>query len=321
MSNTNFITHPAVVQARKQILHLIKTGNDRNVPNIQFLVGPTGVGKSGLIDAIMDDKQFQPSEGPNGDLRPILLVEAPHKGTIKGLAEVMLRELGDPHPARGTETEMKDRIYNYLAGQETKLVIIDEVQQLSRSNRYDYAEFLKTLKNNVTCPILCVGLADALELARSNAQLKRRCRPAIELRPLDWFNAKERKIYRGILAAFRKTLAPRFNSLPIENDAIAAATHIATGGAVGGTHDFLRLCIDENDLDDVATSDQVQIKHMAMAFDGVHSGERNVFNPFTVQKLPDHWSPLPFDTGAKQNANASTAQRTRRSTSDQRKAA
>jgi hypothetical protein len=297
MSNTNFITHPAVVQARKQILHLIKTGNDRNVPNIQFLVGPTGVGKSGLIDAIMDDKQFQPSEGPNGDLRPILLVEAPHKGTIKGLAEVM------------------------LAGQETKLVIIDEVQQLSRSNRYDYAEFLKTLKNNVTCPILCVGLADALELARSNAQLKRRCRPAIELRPLDWFNAKERKIYRGILAAFRKTLAPRFNSLPIENDAIAAATHIATGGAVGGTHDFLRLCIDENDLDDVATSDQVQIKHMAMAFDGVHSGERNVFNPFTVQKLPDHWSPLPFDTGAKQNANASTAQRTRRSTSDQRKAA
>lgn len=318
MSNATFVTHPAALAARKQILHLIKTGNDGSVPNIQFMVGPTGVGKSGLINAIVDDKQFQPSEGPNGIIRPVLLVEAPHKGTIKGLAEVMLRELGDPHPARGTETEMKDRIYNYLAGQDTRLVIIDEVQQLSRSNRYDYAEFLKTLKNNISCPILCVGLADALELVRSNAQLKRRCRPAIELRPLDWFKTKEQKTYRGILAAFRKILAPRFDSLPIESEAIAAATHIATGGAVGGTHDFLYLCINESDLDEEATSDQVQLKHMAKAFALVHSGERT-FNPFTVQKLPEQWSPLPFNTGAKQSASVGSTRRS--SVSDQRNAA
>jgi hypothetical protein len=317
MTNATFIAHPAAVAARKRILHLIQTGSNPNVPNIQFLVGPTGAGKSGLIKAVVDDKQFQTREGPGGIIRPVLLVEAPHKGTIKGLAEVMLRELGDPHPSRGTETEMKDRIYNYLEGQETRLVIIDEVQQLSRSNRYDYAEFLKTLKNNISCPILCVGLADALELMRSNAQLKRRCRPAIELRPLDWFKPDQQRTYRQILAAFRKVLAPRFDSLAIENGAVAAALHISAGGAVGATHDFLHLCLDECDVDPKANSDQVELKHLAEAFAELHKGER-VFNPFTVEKLPDSWGPLDFNAGEKPRIR----DRLRRSgTSDQRDAA
>jgi hypothetical protein len=116
----------------------------------------------------------------------------------------------------------------------------------------------------------------------------------------------EQKTYRQILASFRTIFAPRFNSLAIERGAVAAATHIASRGAVGATHDFLRLCINESDLDEDAKSDQVTVEHMALAFERLNSGERSVYNPFTVKELPEHWCPLPFDAGARQKATSTS---------------
>jgi hypothetical protein len=215
----------------------------------------------------------------------------------------MLKALDDPHPSRGTETEMKDRIYNYLDGQRTRLVIIDEVQQLSRINLYDYAEFLKTLKNHISCPMLCVGLADAIDLCRHNDQLRMRCRPPIELRPLDWRDSEDRKIYRRLVHSFKGLAPNRFANLPIEEWAFAAAIHITTGGAPGATHNLVRQALDEADIDG---DNEVKRCHFERAYDGMAKlrFERLSFNPFTVTKLPDDWAPLPFNHGTRRKKNS-----------------
>lgn len=295
---SRYIYHPAVQTIKDEILDLINVPRPRNLPRCQFFLGPPGVGKTELLNDIFDDPAFEPSEGPTGLVQPIIRVDAPNEGSIKSLTEALLRALQDPHPTRGTLPEMTARLYRQLRGQLTRMVVIDEVHQLTRIDRYRYAEFLKDLFNGSDCPLLCVGLADALELPRANKQLARRCLVPLQLPPFDWFNPTEQRIFRSILSSMRQADLDRLAKLPIEQPPLAPAIHLASGGTLGNVVQLL-----DAGFRFAARSGRVaaEIGDLANAFQHLDQvwDSRPRFNPFTVEQLPSKWSAMPFDAGSK----------------------
>jgi len=51
-----------------------------------MLVGPTGVGKSRLLDRLLTGKHFLPYENERGTMRPLIRFEAPDTPTTKSIA-------------------------------------------------------------------------------------------------------------------------------------------------------------------------------------------------------------------------------------------
>lgn len=292
-----FIDYPTVAAARREIQYLLE--ENRGSACVQFLLGPTRVGKSELVREILQEKRFAPYRDDGGLVQPAVYVEAPEQGTVIGLVEKLLQALQDRHFTKGTGTERKLRLFHYLEQQRTELIVIDEVQQLSRANPYDYADFLKSMENNVKCMILCVGLSDAIALTRYNEQLAHRAEAPIELRPLDWFVEPDRKTFRQILQAFRKIIGDRFDDLQIERGALAAAIHLATGGAIGVVARLLSRAIMEADL---KGKRMIELQHLSHAYERLAKNrfKRLEFNPFEIAVLPERWEPMPFEAGARQ---------------------
>lgn len=295
---TRYIYHPAVEAARDEILQLLEEPTARNLPRCKFLVGPTGVGKTELLKDIFSEPKFAVRDEPTrGLIQPIVRVEAKEKDTIKSLTEQLLRVLQDPHPTRGTLPEMKHRFIHQLIGQQTKLIVIDEIHQLSRIDHYTFADYLKDILNSTDCFLLGVGLADALELPRSNGQLARRCLAPILLKPFDWFDPDDRANFQSLLHTMKDEDRDRFKNLPIEQDGIARALHFATGGTTGG---IVQLIIET--LSDARRKRRLpNIKDLAETFDRLSLvwDYKPRFNPFRVKQLPDTWNPMPFEFGSR----------------------
>jgi hypothetical protein len=294
---TRYIYHPAVEAARQEIIQLLEEPTAPNLPRCKLLVGPTGVGKTELLKDIFSEPEFAMTQGPMGVVQPIIRVDAPEKGTTKSLTEQLLRQLQDRHPTRGTLPEMKHRLTCQLIGQQTKLIVIDEIHQLSRSNHYTFADYLKDLLNATDCALLGVGLADALELPRVNPQLARRCLPPIALKPFDWFDeSADRPIFQSLLHTMKQEDPDRFKHLPIEQDALAAALHFASGGATGGVVQLLVGTLAEAKKRGAAPN----LEDMAKAFDRLVLlwDHKPKFNPFRVTQLPEEWAPMPFEQGS-----------------------
>lgn len=294
---TRYIYHPAVEAARDEILQLLEEPTARNLPRCKFLVGPTGVGKTELLKDIFNEPKFAVKDEPTGLMQPIIRVEAKEKDTIKSLTEQLLRELQDPHPTRGTLPEMKHRFIHQLIAQQTKLIVIDEIHQLSRIDHYTFADYLKDILNSTNCILLGVGLADALELPRSNAQLARRCLTPILLRPFDWLNPDDRAGFQSLLLTMKDEDRDRFKNLPIEQDGLAGALHFATGGATGGVVQLILAALDEAKRKRRLPN----FKDLAEAFDRLSLvwDYKPRFNPFRIKQLPDTWNPMPFEFGSR----------------------
>lgn len=297
-----YIYHPAVESARHEIIQLLEQPTADNLPRCQFLVGPPGVGKTQLLADIFSEPRFAMTKGPTGLIQPIVRVEAPEKGTIKSLTEQFLRQLQDPHPTRGTLPEMKHRFMHQLNGQQTKIIVIDEIHQLSRTDHYTYADYLKGILNGTDCVLLGVGLADTLELPRANAQLERRCLPPIELKPFDWFDSEDRPVFQAVLRTMKEEDPDRFKHLPFEQNALAAALHFASGGAIGGVVHFLVGALVEARKPEKARPDHApHVADLADAYDRLVrlSKYKPRFNPFRMKPLPAKWSPIPLELGSR----------------------
>jgi type II secretory pathway predicted ATPase ExeA len=231
--------YPRINDIEQQIDQLRQHGRTATHALCQLFIGDSGVGKTAIIMRYVG--RFPPRSDEHGEIRPVVLVEAPNRGGTKPLAEAILTVLGDQKPSRGTEAEMVGRLVHYLKEQKTELLIIDEAQHLvSRKNLHDAADFFKSLLNRSCCPILFVGKPNAQELIMADEQLERRSEPAIELMPFDWADANDQLTFRRLLKGFEKLLPAGMTSCGLSKDWVAARLHKATHGVVGLVAQLLR---------------------------------------------------------------------------------
>lgn len=187
--------------------------------------------------------------GPDGDLRPILRIELLPQVTTIGLAETLLKALGDENPLSGTRAQKMGRVREKLQQQAVRVVLVDETQHFTdkRTDQAGYAaaEWFKSLMNEADgspesdgsrgdyfMHAVFFGTPAMLKLFTGNGQLSRRNKGGIHrFRPWGWMNENERAEYKLVLAKLDRML-PFPESSRLADETMALRIHRATDAVI-----------------------------------------------------------------------------------------
>jgi len=204
------------------------------VPSCQLIVGGTRTGKSTVATDVM--ARFAPARNREGVRQSIVYAAAPPKGTVKAILEQLLKALGDPHWARGSESNMTQRLLTLLRGVGCRMIIIDEFQHLSDKGQRRLlartADWLKNLVEGKEWALVAIGLPEAISVINANPQLMARFDPPLVMPLFDWNDDQSRAQFKAILMSFVRELSP-FELPDLGNHELALRMYLATSGRIG----------------------------------------------------------------------------------------
>lgn len=235
---TWIIPHDTLTQAKLAISRLHARyrpkGKRRLKARALIIAGPSGSGKTTIVESYASDYP-QVTDGPDGDVRRVVVVECPSKPTQRSFVATIMRGLG--YNARDTwnTDEIIAKIGFLCDALKTELIIIDEAHHVTdhvkQENEEEVSEFLKSLLNRINTQVVLVGMP-ALTHLRDYPQLRRRISPPVLLEPYRWDTIEGRASFGAMLALFEGSLALPEPSLLWETDA-AMRIYCATGGHPG----------------------------------------------------------------------------------------
>ncbi len=229
------IPHKAFQAATDRVEMFFQSAQAMQEPVCFALLGPSGSGKSRVLDYVY--QRHQPSRGPDGLHIPIIRVSVPSKPTIKGLGDLILKDIDKSDERRYTENELTRRIQVLMRNCGTVLLMLDEFQHFYDKHGHvvwhHVADWLKVLVDNVRCVLVVAGLPECSAVIEQNEQLARRFRAPIRLPRFSWQNDAERDEFIACLETFYEVISehcgvPRFHEEPW-----AFRCYCATGGLIG----------------------------------------------------------------------------------------
>lgn len=203
-------------------------------PTCERVIGPSGVGKSMLLNALA---RAYPEDRIQGVRHvPVLVVPLPSPVSPKDLPNSVLEAYGLP-TGRGTSGALLERLKTAVQRMRTKAMLFEEASHIvdvgttvpSRAA----GDWFKTVMDKLEVSIMLFGVPRLERLFESNEQLRRRSKAARVFRPYDWANAGERTVF----AACVKTYAEMFREAeyPVELSLAALVNHcyLLSGGLIG----------------------------------------------------------------------------------------
>ena len=258
-------------------------------PPCLLVVGPTGAGKSTLVETYARERPAVLTE--SGITYPVVRATIPTPATVKALAMVLLAALGDPRATSGTVGSMTYRLTRFFQDCKVELLILDEVQHFrdrdSRRVLENASNWLKTLIKETRVACVLVGLqGEAEEVVGLNPQLARLFGAPHVLLPFTW--DERRPELRGEFVAF---LALVEGALPLAERPDLAGTgmarrlHAASGGVMAHLMELLRgatyLALAEGQA---TLNGEVLGRAFAQRLASVRRGTAN---PFRAESRPD----------------------------------
>lgn len=178
------IETPALKQIQGRLQELYTHHQISRPPNLAA-VGPSGIGKTHAIEDFVASKPKRRSAS-TGELRvPVLHVEYPPIPSPGWYAKTLARGLGYTVPLPRQNSDRFEIILERLAIAHTRLIITEEVNQLTLWGGAHVAEFYgltRWLSNQSKVPMVLSGTEDVLELIGGDIQLVRRFE-RLELKP------------------------------------------------------------------------------------------------------------------------------------------
>lgn len=167
-----------------------------------------GHGKTLLCKALISQMpSFKKiNDGYEKTIIPAFYAQIPSPASVKSVASMLLKELGDPNPAFGNTTQMTLRLCHLLKQCETKLVFLDEFHHLFRFQKtttklnITVCDWIKSLVNETKISFCLVGLPQFIPLLEMDSQLARRFQYQYQLNSLSYgsYNSE------GVLFKFMK---------------------------------------------------------------------------------------------------------------------
>jgi len=158
-------------------------------PQCLMLVGPTGAGKTTLIDSYA--RAYPAVMSETSIRRPVVQATIPTPATVKNLETTLLDALGDPRAGQGTIGGMARRLINFFRDCKVELLILDELQHFvdrdSQKVLQTVSNWLKTLVKETKVACVLVGLeGEAEQVVDANPQLARLFGDPYVLAPFTW---------------------------------------------------------------------------------------------------------------------------------------
>ena len=124
--DSTLIPHKAFLRAKESIEQCFEYSADATEPSCIAIPGESRTGKSRSLEEVCSDHQAYRTDA--GLIVPILRVKAPSKPTVKSLAGLLLKALGDLHYEKGTENARTIRLQTLMRNTHTRMIMIDEFQ-------------------------------------------------------------------------------------------------------------------------------------------------------------------------------------------------
>lgn len=228
------VCHAWVENAVRRVENCYAGALDGGDPRGLAIIGESGTGKSRILKHTYN--KYAPSRDSEGRNVPVLLASVPPKPTVKGLAEHLLEEIGDPQFGSGSEQVKTARLKKLMRAAGTRLLMLDEFQhfvdQGSRRVQHHVADWMKVIIDGTGVSPIVAGLPYCTDVFETNSQLKRRFQAPAWLPRFDWRNQDHRIEFRRILVTIQEQLRPL--SMPdLSTDEMGFRMYCATGGLVG----------------------------------------------------------------------------------------
>lgn len=243
---TTLVPHTAFADALERIEQCFRYSDGSSEPICLALIGESRAGKSRALEE--GECKHPRMRTADGLEVPILKVKTPSKPTVKGLAEVMLRTLGDPKWAsRGTENEKTNRLQTLMQNTGTKMVMIDEFQHVydkgSQKVAHHVADWLKILVDDCHVALVVAGLKTCTAILDQNEQLAGRFLSPVHIPRFNWLDDDDRSEFIAILSAFHESIGAHFDLPRLDNEDMAFRCYCAAGGLIGHITKTLRQSV------------------------------------------------------------------------------
>lgn len=280
-------------------------------PQCLMVVGPTGVGKSTVLNSYANLYPRQVLETTTH--LPVLKITVPARATIRNFVTKLLLAVGDPLADRGTVGSQELRLLRYMEDCQVDLLIVDDLQHFvdrdSERVLHDVSNWLKNLVKERHLACVIAGLPESEHVLSANPQLGRLFGDPYPLHPFTW-NAQQ----PATVGEFRTFLDTLETLLPLPEPSHLASVEtawrcfVASGGGMAYLMNLMRR----------ATHFAIQraepaltLSLLALAYDNrLAGGRRGLANPFVGDLPPASVEPDPILPGRATNRRSHPLRKT-----------
>lgn len=169
------------------------------------VIGEKGVGKSAFLERYARENPARRIEDDNvvTITRPVVYLAFPASPTLKGAASSFVKALAGGSSARGSRSDLTERIKELLVDLRTELVIADEFQHVREDGakgRSEVANWLKDIIKTTGVPFVLSGMPETVEIIQADDQLHSLTEEPTIITAYDWDDKASKRAWRALLA-------------------------------------------------------------------------------------------------------------------------
>lgn len=274
-----YVRHKDVIVILNYIeRELVRRAGDRRTSGL-LIIAPPGAGKSTLIKQLQNI--YSPVVTDELTTCPVVAFKVPHAPTPKTMGAELLRALGDPRWNMGSATVKFDRAKLLLIEAGTKLVLIDDFQDvpLHRKSR-GVQQVAAWLRDLCDIPfggvVVALGTVDATKVRDGNEQIQRRMQARLDLPVFAGETKAELLKFAGLLKKIDEFL-PLAEISELYLGDLPKRLHIATQGNMDYLTKLLKNAVEQTVS---RGAEQMTRQDLRAAFDEQHQLYTQFENPF-----------------------------------------
>lgn len=279
--NDIFIQHRAVSDLFRYIERQLLINSAQGSADGVLVIAAPGSGKTHTIKQL--ELMYPSVVTPTLTTKPVVILNIPSRPNSNSMGEAMLKAIGDPLPGAGTSQAKLERIEMFLGELETKVVAIDNFQDIPARRQIrgieELGDWVRNLCSmNFPGVVLAFGTEEAAVVRDSNSQLRRRMQARFEL-PI--FSAAG----KDALARWIFILTEIDKYFPLAQESGFGAGQFAGRllVATGGNFDYLiKLLVQALTESRIADRERIEMEDLRTGFAMKHGVAAEGGNPFDL---------------------------------------
>jgi len=237
------IQHPLFADLHEALNDRIQDALQGDAARIEWVVGPSRVGKSMLINKL--SRSYPEERVASKRHVPVLVVPISPNISPKLLPASVLLGLGLPVPPRSiTSGVLGDRIRDQLRLAGTRVVIFEEASHLvepgARVAPRAAGDWFKSLADDLNLTLILFGVPRLVKLFESNEQLRFRASSRKEFRPYDMRDKTHQQAFASCVNAYADLFKRSGWPFNLDFKDLVLNCYLLSGGIIGVVSRFMQ---------------------------------------------------------------------------------